>query len=76
MIQVVLLILDLDEEMGTVNLDPKGLLEVLTNLTANALDACTLGEGIIQKPEITIRSNRLPGKKILFSRSQNTFSNC
>jgi FixJ family two-component response regulator len=63
--QGVLLILDLDEEMGTVNLDPKGLLEVLTNLTANALDACTLGEGIIQKPEITIRSNRLPGKKDL-----------
>ncbi|MBI4766256.1 MAG: response regulator [Deltaproteobacteria bacterium] len=69
--QGVLLILDLDEEMGMVNLDPKGLLEVLTNLIGNALDACTLEEGVIQKPEITIRSNRLPGKKILLEVKDN-----
>ncbi len=69
--QGVLLVLDLDEEMGTVDLDPKGMLEVLTNLTGNALDACTLGEGTIQKPEITIRSNRLPGKKILLEVKDN-----
>jgi signal transduction histidine kinase len=69
--QGVLLTLDLDEEMETVNLDPKGILEVLTNLTGNALDACTLGEEIIQKPEITIRSNRLPGKKILLEVKDN-----
>lgn len=69
--QGVLLTLDLDEEMGTVDLDPKGILEVLTNLAGNALDACTLGEGTIQKPEIIIRSNRLPGKKILLEVKDN-----
>ena len=67
----VLLRLDLDEEMGTVDLDPKGILEVLTNLTGNALDACSLREELIQNPLIIIRSNRLPGNKILLEVKDN-----
>lgn len=69
--QGILLKLDLDEALGTVDLDPKGILEVLTNLTGNALDACTLGEPTVQKSEITIRSSRLPDKKILLEVKDN-----
>jgi len=69
--QGVLLNLDLDEEIGTIDLDPKGIQEVLINLTGNAVDACTLGEQPIEKPEVTIRSSRLPEEKILLEVKDN-----
>ena len=57
--------------MGRADLDPKGILEVLTNLTGNALDACTLGEPTIQNPKITLRSSRLPEERILLEVKDN-----
>ncbi|MFH0787212.1 MAG: response regulator, partial [Pseudomonadota bacterium] len=44
--QGVRLTLSLDETMGTVDLDPQGIQEVMTNLVGNAIDACTLGEEV------------------------------
>ncbi len=57
--------LDLEQDMETVDLDPKGIQEVLINLTGNAIDACTLGKTAIQNPEAYIRSRLLPEEKIL-----------
>jgi signal transduction histidine kinase len=69
--QGILLNLGLDKKMETIDLDPKGIQEVLTNLIGNAVDACTLGEPTIKNPEITIRSRRLPEEKILLEVEDN-----
>ena len=53
----------------------KGILEVLTNLTGNALDACTIGERPIQNPEIVMKSSRLPDEKILLEVRDNGIGN-
>ncbi len=63
--QGVRLKLDLEQDMETVDLDPKGIQVVLINLTGNAIDACTLGKTAIQDPEVLIKSRRLPDEKIL-----------
>jgi len=63
--------LDLDEQIGAVELDPRGIQEVLTNLVGNALDACTLGEAAIPNPEVTIRSSLLPEASILLEVKDN-----
>ena len=57
--------LDLDEKMEPLSLDPRELYQVLANLVGNALDACTLGDGLPSEPETTIRSRSLPEEKIL-----------
>ena len=69
--QGVLLRVELDNAMEKIDLDPKGIQAVLTNLTGNALDACTLGETVNEHPEIIIKSSRLPEEKILLEVSDN-----
>jgi signal transduction histidine kinase len=69
--QGVHLTLSLDENMGTVDLDPQGIQEVLTNLVGNALDACTMGEEAIPNPEVVITSHVLPIEKILLEVKDN-----
>jgi signal transduction histidine kinase len=67
----ILLHLECDETLGLVNLDPQGIQEVLTNLTGNAVDACTLGEPAIPNPEITLRSGWLPEERIVLEVKDN-----
>ena len=57
--------LDLDEKMELLSLDPREMYQVLANLVGNALDACTLGDGLPSDPETIIRSRSLPEEKIL-----------
>jgi two-component system, NtrC family, sensor kinase len=57
--------LDLDETMEPLSLDPREIYQVLANLVGNAIDACTLGEGLPSEPETIIRSRSLPEEKIL-----------
>ncbi len=57
--------LDLDENMEPLSLDPREIYQVLANLVGNAIDACTLGEGLPSEPETIIRSRSLPEEKIL-----------
>ena len=59
------LMLDLDEKMEPLSLDPREMYQVLANLVGNALDACTLGDGLPSDPETIIRSRSLPEEKIL-----------
>jgi signal transduction histidine kinase len=59
------LMLDLDEKMELLSLDPREMYQVLANLVGNALDACTLGDGLPSDPETIIRSRSLPDEKIL-----------
>ena len=59
------LMLDLDEKMELLSLDPREMYQVLANLVGNALDACTLGDGLPSDPETIIRSRSLPEEKIL-----------
>ena len=46
-------------------MDPREMYQVLANLVGNALDACTLGDGLPSDPETIIRSRSLPEEKIL-----------
>lgn len=69
--QGVLLRLSLDEKMETVELDPQGMQEVLTNLVGNALEACTMGEEAIPNPEVVMTSRILPEGKILLEVKDN-----
>ncbi|MBI5601991.1 MAG: response regulator [Deltaproteobacteria bacterium] len=69
--QGVHLTLDLDEKIGTVDLDPRGIQEVMTNLVGNAIDACTLGEEAVENPEVCIRSCLVPENKVLLEVSDN-----
>lgn len=69
--QGVRLTLSLDETMGTVDLDPQGIQEVMTNLVGNAIDACTLGEEVNPNPEVVITSRLLPDEKILLEVKDN-----
>lgn len=69
--QGVLLRLSLDEKMETVELDPQGMQEVLTNLVGNALEACTMGEEAIPNPEVIMTSRILPEGKILLEVKDN-----
>ena len=57
--------LDLDEKMEPLSLDPREMYQVLANLVGNALDACTLGDGLPSDPETIICSRSLPEEKIL-----------
>jgi PAS domain S-box-containing protein len=57
--------LDLEKVMEPAHLDPKGIHEVLSNLVANALDACTLGETPVDNPEVVLKSRALPEDRIL-----------
>ena len=59
------LMLDLDEKMELLSLDPREMYQVLANLVGNAIDACTLGDGLPSNPETIIRSRSLPEEKIL-----------
>jgi signal transduction histidine kinase len=65
------LTLDLDENIGAVDLDPQGIQETLTNLVGNAMDACTLGEEAVKNPEVLIRSGLWPGGKFFLEVSDN-----
>ncbi|MFH0787548.1 MAG: HAMP domain-containing sensor histidine kinase, partial [Pseudomonadota bacterium] len=69
--QGVRLTLSLDETMGTVDLDPQGIQEVMTNLVGNAIDACTLGEEVNPDPEVVITSRLLPDEKLLLEVKDN-----
>lgn len=69
--QGVFLTLDLEEKMGTVDLDPQGIQEVLANLMGNAIDACTLGEAPVAHPEVCLKSRLLPEEKILLEVKDN-----
>ncbi len=69
--QGVRLTLSMDETMGTVDLDPRGIQEVMTNLVGNAIDACTLGEEVTPDPEVVITSRLLPDEKILLEVKDN-----
>jgi signal transduction histidine kinase len=67
----VCLTLDLDEKMRKIDLDPQGIQEVLNNLVSNAIDACTLGERVIEEPEVIIKSGLLSDGKILLEVKDN-----
>lgn len=69
--QGVRLTLALDEKMNQSDLDPQGIQEVLTNLVTNAIDACNLGECVIQDPEVVIKSCLLPDERILLEVKDN-----
>ena len=65
------LTLDLDEKMRKIDLDPKGIQEVLNNLVGNAIDACTLEENAIEEPEVIIKSSLLSDEKVLLEVKDN-----
>lgn len=69
--QGVRLTLALDEKMSKSALDPQGIQEVLTNLVTNAIDACTMGECLVQDPEVIIKSCLLPDERILLEVKDN-----
>jgi len=58
------LTLDLDQQLGMVELDPKGIYQVISNLVTNALDACALEEPANKDKafEVCMRSQAFPDK--------------
>ena len=57
--------------MRKIDLDPKGIQEVLNNLVGNAIDACTLEDIAIEEPEVIIKSSLLSDEKVLLEVKDN-----
>jgi PAS domain S-box-containing protein len=63
--------LELADSLPRTVLDPKGLHQVLANLVSNALDACTLGDALPERPEIVLSTGTLPGEGLLLQVKDN-----
>lgn len=55
----VALVTDLDQDIGTVRLDPRTLHQSLTNLISNAIDACLFDENTDKNWQVEIKTRRL-----------------
>jgi len=55
----VALVTDLDQDIGTVWLDPRTLHQSLTNLISNAIDACLFDENTDKNWQVEIKTRRL-----------------
>jgi PAS domain S-box-containing protein len=60
------LVLELDETIGEVIMDPGRIHEILLNLASNAVDACLFDEDLSKKWTVILKTEKKPGNFIEF----------